>query len=155
MLTFKQFLDESLDKPYSFERKASSSRNLHRYSFKDHADRDYEVNIYHNNEDDDGKFDAEVDFSDDSGRLGITGRSGTGSGRILASVGEIMKHHAEKHNNLNNYKFSAIKKDFNNADGKDSRTSLYGRIARRFGGTATQGQSHDPFNNFEIPVKRN
>lgn len=68
MKTFKQYVNEALDKPYDYDEmgsmKNSSGEREHWYGFKDHKGVPTHVYISHS-KDKDGNVKASVDFTDE------------------------------------------------------------------------------------------
>lgn len=150
MKSLKQFLEEALTHPYEFSKQSDSrlgnSDRYHSYTFKDHKDRPFLVDVYHSP---DNQKKAEVAFEDRYGSMGKTGESGTHAVRVFSTVKAIMKKHAEDHPHLNSYEFTAIKPGHNK---EDSKARLYKTLANAYGGTKTGEDEF--FHKFEVPIKK-
>ena len=158
MKTYKQHLQESLDKPYPFKRQTpKSNKNTHRYTFQDDNGRLTHVHFTH-----DRDFPrAQVDFTDDLGSHEKTNRAGTSSVRHFATVKKIMDHHASEHPDLIQYHFYGAKKKTGTKPhpqggeietyGDNGRTRLYNRLTKMAGGN-THDSGHETHH--VIPIKR-
>lgn len=148
MKTFKQYLNEALDKPYKHEYhgsiKNSSGEEDHHYSFPRPDGEPTHVYISHY-ESNTGEKRADVNFTDEKGDIEATGKSGVNmANRGIATVKHIVQKHVNKHPDIKMLTFSGAN--------DRGRGSLYTRIARIFGGKTvpTNAYSSKHF----IPVNR-
>ncbi len=148
MKAFKQYIQETLDKPYAYDHLEShefdDGSSEHHYGFKDHNGEVTHVHITHspyNSRKKDGKLKAEVDFTDGHGSHEATGK---GTIRHISTVGKIMDDHAKKHPNLKMYTFTG--------DKSGGRNRLYTRLAKKAGGDTEilSGSSNKHY----IPINR-
>lgn len=150
MKTFKQYIQEALDKPFDYEHKStqenSSGEKEHHYSFKDHEGVPTHVFISHS-KDKDGKTKASVDFTDENGDIQATGK---GSIRHISTVKKIMQDHAKKHPDLKTYTFTGEKDT--DKPGEGGRNRLYTRLAKQAGGHSDDISAYS--NRHYIPVNR-
>jgi hypothetical protein len=150
MKTFKQYVNEALDKPYEYKStgsyKNSSGENEHHYSFKDKQGVSTYVYISHH-EGESGKGRASVDFTDENGDIQATGK---GSIRHISTVKRIMKDHADKHPDLKTYTFTGEKDS--DKPGAGGRNRLYTRLAKMAGGHSDDTSAYS--NRHFIPVNR-
>jgi hypothetical protein len=147
--TFKQYLQEALDKPYRFRKQDSldtSTQQQHWYSFKDRNKNKTHVYISHHVTTEPSR--ASVDFTDENGDFEATGK---GSIRHLSTVKKIMQDHAKKHPHLKSYTFTSHK-DVNRED-KGGRQKLYKRLVRMAGGKSTDNIHGDETKHM-IPINR-
>ena len=155
MKTFKQFreyLQEALDKPYEHEEMGSmenpSGEREYWHRFKDPKGVPTHVYITHHdagNEFGDGS--ASVDFTDELGKFGATGR---GTIRHISTIKKIMQDHAKKHPHLKTYTFTGAKQRYKPGEG--GRNRLYTRLAKMAGGRSDDGGAYS--NRHFIPVNR-
>ena len=142
MKTFKQYLNESLDKPFDYKStgqyKNSSGETEHHYSFKDDNGNHTYVYIAHS-KDRKGNPQASVDFTDENGDIQATGK---GSIRHFSTIKKIMKDHAEKHPHLKMYTFT----------GEVERDPLYTRLAKQAGGHSDDINAYS--SRHYIPINR-
>ena len=150
MKTFKQYLNESLDKPFDYKStgqyKNSSGETEHHYSFKDDNGNHTYVYIAHS-KDRKGNPQASVDFTDENGDIQATGK---GSIRHISTVKKIMKDHAKKHPHLKTYTFTGEKDT--DKPGEGGRNRLYTRLAKQAGGHSDDISAYS--NKHYIPINR-
>lgn len=150
MKTFKQYLQEALDKPYDYDDMGSyansSGHKDYQYSFKDHKGVPTHVYISHS-KDKKGNHQASVDFTDEHGNIEATGR---GSIRHISTVKKIMQDHAKKHPQLKTYTFTGEKDT--DKPGEGGRNRLYTRLAKQAGGHSDDINAYS--NRHYIPVNR-
>jgi hypothetical protein len=154
MKTFRQYLEEALDKPFDYKStgtyKNSSGEDEHHYSFEDHKGKKTYVYIAHspyNSGKKDDNLKASVDFTDENGDIQATGK---GSIRHISTVRRIMKDHAEKHPKLKMYTFTGEKD--HDKPGEGGRNKLYTRLAKMHGGDTEDISAYS--NRHYIPVNR-
>lgn len=151
MKTFKQYVNEALDKPYDYDEMGSmensSGEREHWYGFKDHKGVPTHVYISHS-KDKDGNVKASVDFTDEHGNIEATGR---GTIRHISTVKKIMQDHAKKHPDLKTYTFTGEKE--HDKPGEGGRNRLYTRLAKMAGGHSDDINAYS--NRHYIPVNRN
>ena len=144
MKTFKQYLQEALDKPYDYDDMGSyansSGHSNHRYSFKDQKGVPTHVNISHYKAEN-GKLYANVDFTDEHGDTEATGKGGI---RHFSTVKKILKDHAAKHPKLHTYEFSGV--------AERGRDALYSRLTAKYKGR--KEGIDDNTNQYYIPISR-
>lgn len=132
MKTFKQYLEEALEKPYEYDEMGSmenlSGEREHHYGFKDKKGIPTHVYITHH-AGKAGEGRASVDFTDEHGQVDATGR---GTIRHISTVKKIMQDHSKKHPHLKEYVFSGEKNP--DKKGGGSRNRLYTYLAKKFGG---------------------
>lgn len=150
MKTFKQYIQEALDKPYDYDEmgsmKNSSGERDHWYGFKDHKGVPTHVYISHS-KDKEGNVKASVDFTDEHGNIEATGR---GTIRHISTVKKIMQDHAKKHPDLKTYTFTGEKDT--DKPGEGGRNRLYTRLAKMAGGHSDDINAYS--NRHYIPVNR-
>lgn len=148
MKTFKQYINESLDSSYRFEKTETHNDpergSLHTYEFKDHADNNIVVKIAHDTE---GKT-GHLSFKQDGG-YDKTGKQGTKAIKIFSTVKKIVEKHKSDHPSLERIKFTSTKDKQTNRP--DSRGELYKRLTNSFGGQNLMGQN---INTHIIPLQR-
>lgn len=145
MLSFSQFMIESGDSHYPYEKTLSYGNFVHHYDFHDGSGKKKRVTIDH-----DGGA-AEVAFHDvdkenmkRKQKYGATGESKGKSLKIFSTVKHILKNHAKEHPDLHVYSFSSDKSE-------PSRVSLYKRMASKLGGASEEGR--DQYHHM-IPVDK-
>ena len=150
MKTFKQYLEEALEKPYEYDEMGSmensSGERDHWYGFKDHKGVPTHVYISHS-KDKEGNVKASVDFTDEHGNIEATGR---GTIRHISTVKKIMQDHAKKHPDLKTYTFTGEKDT--DKPGEGGRNRLYTRLAKMAGGHSDDINAYS--NRHYIPVNR-
>lgn len=150
MKTFRQYLEEALDKPYEYDElgsfETSSGEMEHHYGFKDHKGIPTHVYISHH-AGKSGKGKASVDFTDEHGDIGATGR---GTIRHISTVKRIMQDHAKKHPHLKMYTFTGEKDS--DKPGSGGRNRLYTRLAKQAGGHSDDINAYS--NRHYIPINR-
>lgn len=150
MKTFKQYINESLNKPYEYDdlgsmENSSGEREFH-YGFKDKKGVPTHVYIsHHGGKAGEGK--ASVDFTDEHGDIDATGR---GSIRHISTVKKIMQDHAKKHPHLKTYTFTGEKDS--DKPGSGGRNRLYTRLAKQAGGHSDDINAYS--NRHYIPINR-
>ena len=150
MKTFKQYINEALDKPFGYQHRSSQENSSgeieHHYSFNDNNERETHVFISHG-KDKDGNVKASVDFTDEHGDIQATGR---GTIRHISTVKKIMQDHAKKHPDLKTYTFTGEKE--HDKPGEGGRNRLYTRLAKMAGGHSDDISAYS--NRHYIPVNR-
>lgn len=151
MKTFKQYLEEALDKPYEYKRESRPVKNgegetEHHYSFEDRHGRKTHVFFAHRKQKD-GTIHSSVDFTDDNGDVGLTGK---GTIRHISTVDRIMRKHAAKHPKLKGYHFTGEKDT--DKPGSGGRNRLYTLLTKRAGGHTEEDNAYQ--NKHFIPVNR-
>lgn len=149
MLSFKQFLEESLDNPYDIISHTSGKTRTgtyHTFHFKDHKDRNHTISITRRNKSDD----AEVVFFDHKLGMHKSGNAGHHAIKIFSTV----KHAMDKFSNhedakgLKNFRFDSSKELDKNAPGRKkqykegSRSKLYRKMAERAGGYSSENEKN-------------
>ena len=147
MKTFKQYMQEALDKPYAYKKAKTiggmEGSETHHYGFKDHKGALTHVYITHGEK----SKEASVDFTDENGDFEATGK---GSIRHISTVKKIMQDHAAKNPHLKAYEFTG-EKDRGKKDG-GGRARLYKRLTKLAGGHTTDDQTL--YSRHWIPVNR-
>lgn len=150
MKTFKQYLQEALDKPYDYDEMGSmensSGEREHYYGFKDRKGIPTHVYITHH-AGKAGEGRASVDFTDEQGNIDATGR---GTIRHISTVKKIMQDHAKKHPHLKTYTFTGEKDS--DKPGAGGRNRLYARLAKQAGGHSEDINAYS--SRHFIPVNR-
>ena len=154
MKTFKQYIQEALDKPFAYKKLRMTKTGLgdsHEYGFKDDNGERTHVFISHYNSEEKNHpmhnpKHASVDFTDSAGNFEATGQ---GSIRHLSTVKAIMQQHAKDHPELKSYGFSAEKD--RDKKGGGGRSRLYSRLAKMAGGITTD---HEHSSKHWIPINR-
>lgn len=137
MKTFKQFVTELFNTSFSFKKRPDLSYMQHHfYNFHDEKGQPYLVHVDNQS----GRGVAEVSFStpDESGHKSnfeATKEAGYAAPKVLSTVGNIMKHHAQEHN-ITHYTFSG-------SDKEPKRQSLYNHIVKKFGGASAEGSRNN------------
>ena len=136
MIRFKQYIQEAFTSSFPIKKMSGiSTKRHHFYTFKDDKGQDYRVHIDHGG----GHGVAEIGFStpmdNQKSNFMATGQAGRGATRVISTVGNIMRNHAEKHS-ITHYTFNATDKE-------PSRQSLYNTISKKYGGaSADTGQGY-------------
>jgi len=150
MKSFRQYLQESLDKPYEYDKLSSqensSGESEHHYGFKDSKGVPTHVYITHH-AGKAGEGRASVDFTDAFGEINATGK---GTIRHISTVKKIMRDHAEKHPHLKMYTFTGEKDS--DKPGSGGRNRLYSRLAKQAGGHSDDINAYS--NRHYIPINR-
>ena len=123
MITFKEYLTEIFDKPYTFKYIGKHPKwpDRHDYSFNTPHDKGYKVSFYHGLGGSDDN--AEVEFADGVGNFDINKRQGHNAHQIFSTVKHVIKHHLDTHPEIKSISFSGSEK---------SRVKLYDRLVSKF-----------------------
>lgn len=155
MLTFKQYIAESMDTSYPYKKDKKITDDYasthHRYTFKDRNKKIHHVRISHE-KDESGKEtgSAGIAFTDSDRSVEETGKQGRHAIKIFSTVKKIADDHANKHKNITNFKFVGFK-SFDPKKKSESRTNLYDRIVNKLGGTI---KKREMGHSYSVPVKR-
>jgi len=153
MKSFGQYLQESLDKPYSSKFYDSDDdgygNQTHEYHFKDHKGEHHPVYFRHNEE---SPHEAEMSFQSSEGGWKATGKQRHHAVRVFATMKHLIAQHAKKHPRLKAITFSSDKDETKPYEYKEgSRNKLYRRLANAAGGTT---EDNDDRLLHRIPVNR-
>lgn len=158
MLSFKQFLKESLDNPYDITSHTSGKTRTgtyHTFHFRDHKDRNHTISITRRNK----SNDAEVVFFDHNLGMHKSGNAGHHAIKIFSTVKHAMdkfSNHEDGHG-LENFRFDSSKELDKNALGRKkqyregSRSKLYRKMTERAGGHSVESEKSTTH---FIPVNR-
>ena len=154
MFTFKEFIVEVFDKPYPIVHKSDNTysggnMSAHRYRIDGDDGHRFHVHISHNKH----TGHSDVSFEDDYGHMGMTGKVGHKSGRVISSVAKIVKHHVNNVPTVKSIGFEGAKHIERGSDRStlQGRNRLYSRITAKAGGTT---QDHDLWTVHSIPADK-
>ena len=142
MKTFKEILEESLNRPYSFKKidtvGSKPESQTHYYGFEDSKGQRTSVTIKHKG------TEAHADFTNDAGDFSKTGHAGTGSVRHFSTVKKIIQQHTKDNPHIKSVSFTSEKNE-------GGRNRLYKRLTKMAGG---QSEDHETYSKHTIPAKR-
>lgn len=143
MLSFRQYLEESLDKPYHTKFYDTDDDGYgtvnHEYHFIDHRGEHHPVYFTHREE---TPHEAEMSFANPEGDYRATGEHGHHAVRVFSTMKHLIERHAKKHPNIKSITFSSDKDETEPDKYKEgSRNKLYRRFANSAGGTTTDNDS--------------
>jgi hypothetical protein len=133
MYGFKDFLLESFDTAHEFHKDDSIKKpkwadESHRYTFKDSAGSEKNVDIHHTHDSAAFAFhDSDKDNNDD--KHDATGKLGSKAVKVFSTVKAIIKHHSKAHPHIDNYEFSS-------SNHEPSRVKLYSRMTKHLRGSS-------------------
>ena len=143
MKTLKQFLEESMNSPYSFKKIDTVGSNpenqTHYYGFEDNKGKRTSVVLRHKGSE------AHADFTDESGEFSKTGHAGTNSIRHFSTVKKIIQQHAKDNPHIKSISFTSDKTE------GSGRHKLYKRLTKMAGG---QSEDHKDYGKHTIPVNK-
>lgn len=153
MKKFKEYLKESLNKPYHSKFYDSDDdgygNQTHEYHFKDHSGEHHPVYFRHHEE---SPHEAEMSFSSSEGGYEATGKQGHHAVRIFSTMKDIIAKHAKKHPHLKTITFSSDKDETKPYQYKEgSRNRLYRKLTDISGGKT---EDNDDRLTHKIPVNR-
>jgi hypothetical protein len=147
MFTFKEFIVEVFDKPYSVthdeDRDLGLGFTVHRYTVHPHDGKKFRVHISH----DEDSGESEVEFSNHEGSMRVTGEERGKAARVIASVAKAVKHHVANTPTAKKVSFVGAKK----LGEMGGRNRLYSRITAKAGGE-TKNDTYSTYHS--IPVDK-
>ena len=147
MKTFKQYIQEALDKPFKYKKVKTyqlddDGPSTHHYSFEDNNGKHTHVYLTHVPK----SSRAHVNFTDENHEFAATGK---GSIRHFSTVKKIMQDHAASNPHLKSYEFTGIKsKDKKDGGGRDR---LYKILTR---GADGNSRDEEHYSSHWIPINR-
>ena len=135
MKTFREFLEESLNRPYPIKfhgKDVDWSGSMHEYHFQDHRGETHPIRFIHYDE---APHEAEVHFSSPEGGYQATGKQGHHAIRIFSTMRDAIEKHAKKHPKLKKITFGSDKNKKDRYDYEEgSRNKLYRKLTHMAGG---------------------
>ncbi len=152
MLTFKEYLTEIFDKPFPFiqKKKVTYDSGVQDHQYEIHTDDKKKFLVHINHDPRTGV--SNVGFQDQEGRLTTTGAMGHKSGKLISSVGAVVKHHVKNTPTTKKVTYEgATKIDSYGNEQETGRNRLYAKIAAKAGGSTTKLFG---WTNHEIPADK-